>query len=260
MKRNQFRHLIKEEMVNIFLNEMANYYKLKDNSSEAKKAVSMAKAKVKSDTKLWNALDTLEKEGEVDLIKLAYENDIDVSSYNNPQNRQVLDKELEDYIEKGKSPFSEKEKGLHKKPIKQPKEKDTSERGYWNFDIVKGPDGKIEFKKREIKNPIPQSKSTETSLFDKKTTINKKLKFPSDNTWSDAKKEEGKKLKKEWWNFLVKKGIMSYDEVYDKFKIVPERISDYEKELEKFIPKWEKKMVTINENRLLYRQLMEILI
>ena len=99
MKRNQFRHLIKEEMVNIFLNEMANYYKLKDNSSEAKKAVSMAKAKVKSDTKLWNALDTLEKEGEVDLIKLAYENDIDVSSYNNPQNRQVLDKELEDYIE-----------------------------------------------------------------------------------------------------------------------------------------------------------------
>ena len=85
--------------------------------------------------------------------------------------------------------------------------------------------------------------------------------FPShDITWSDAKKEEGKKLKKEWWNFLVKKGIMSYDEVYDKFKIVPERISDYEKELEKFIPKWEKKMVTINENRLLYRQLMETLI
>ena len=53
---------------------------------------------------------------------------------------------------------------------------------------------------------------------------------------------------------------MSYDEVYDKFKIIPERISDYEKELEKFIPKWEKKMATINENRLLYRQLMETLI
>ena len=90
MNKNQFRHLIKEEMVNLFLNEMANFYKLKDDSSEAKEAISMAKAKTKPNSKLWDALDSLEKKGEVDLIKLAYENDIDVSSYNNPQTSLLL--------------------------------------------------------------------------------------------------------------------------------------------------------------------------
>ena len=39
-----------------------------------------------------------------------------------------------------------------------------------------------------------------------------------------------------------------------------ETMKDYEKELEKFIPKWEKQMAAINENRILYKQLMETLI
>ena len=238
MNRTLLRHLIKEEMVNLFLNEMATFYKLKDDSDETKKAVSSAKSKTRPESRIWKLLDTLEKEGEVDLVAKAESEDIDISSYNNPANRKVLEKDLEDYIDKGTSPLSSKEKELHKKTTNQPKEKDTSDKGYWNFNIVKGPDGKIEIKKREKENPIPQSKSTETSLFDRKAVIKKSLKFPPETGWSDNKKEESAKLKKAWKFDLVKKGILNYDEVAAKFSIVPERVSDYEKELGKFIPKF----------------------
>jgi len=221
---------------------MASYYKFKGDPEIAKQAVHDVKSGLKPGI-LRDALDKLEKDGEIDLPELASERNVDPAVYAHPTKQKVFNVDLKGYLEPGYSPFLASMKSLKKKEPKVAKEP----REYTaNYDIIENPDGTITIKDKEKKLALPITPNT--SLFDKKTVLTKKLKFPSEEGWSDNKKEEAAKLKKEWRFGLVKKGILTYDEVWAKFKIVPERASDYEKELSKFIPQFEKRMASINES------------
>lgn len=86
------------------LKEMASFYKLTDNSPEAKAAIVAAKEKFKPGTTLYNTLDTLEKAGEIDYKELAKQTGKDMATFNNPKSREVLEKELAAFIQAGSSP------------------------------------------------------------------------------------------------------------------------------------------------------------
>lgn len=253
MSNNSYtNNLIKRDTNRVPLNEMASYFKFKGDPQEAKQAVHDVKEKLKPGI-LKDALDKLEKEGEIDLPKLADERNVDPAVYAHPTKQKVFIQDLKDYLEPGSSPWRKGNKSIKQKetkPVKAPTEYPS------NFDIIENPDGTISIQDKEEQKALPVTK--DTTLFDKKTTIQKTLKFPKEDGWSETKKEESAKLKKAWKFELVKKDILLYDEVYAKFRIIPEKVAEYEKELQKFIPQFEKKMSTINESY--YIQLMKSLI
>jgi hypothetical protein len=86
------------------LEEMASFYKVADNSPEAKAAIAAAKEKYKPGTTLYNTLDTLEKTGEIDYKELAKSTGKDMATFNNPKSRDVLEKELAAFVQAGSSP------------------------------------------------------------------------------------------------------------------------------------------------------------
>ena len=86
------------------LEEMASFYKLTDNSPEAKAAIQAAKEKYKPGTTLYNTLDTLEKTGEIDYKELAKQTGKDMATFNNPKSRGVLEKDLAAFVQAGSSP------------------------------------------------------------------------------------------------------------------------------------------------------------
>lgn len=86
------------------LKEMASFYKLTDNSPEAKTAIVAAKEKYKPGTTLYNTLDTLEKTGEIDYKELAKSTGKDMATFNNPKSRDVLEKDLAAFVQAGSSP------------------------------------------------------------------------------------------------------------------------------------------------------------
>jgi hypothetical protein len=88
------------------LEEMASFYKLTDNSPEAKAAVQAAKEKFKPGTTLYNTLDTLEKTGEIDYKELAKQTGKDMATFNNPKSRGVLEKDLAAFVQAGSSPVA----------------------------------------------------------------------------------------------------------------------------------------------------------
>ena len=86
------------------LDEMASFYKLSDNSPEAIAAIQAKKEKFKPGSAIYNTLDTLEKNGEIDYKVLSKETGKDIATYNNPKSREVLEKDLAAYIQAGSSP------------------------------------------------------------------------------------------------------------------------------------------------------------
>ncbi len=127
------------------LEEMASFYKLTDNSPEAKAAIIAAKEKFKPGTTLYNTLDTLEKTGEIDYKELAKSTGKDMATFNNPKSREVLEKELATFVQAGTSPAAVKTSrpADQNKVAAAPKEKSP---------------------KLKITNPKP--KSTSTKLAD----------------------------------------------------------------------------------------------
>ena len=86
------------------LEEMASFYKLTDDSPEAKAAIAAEKEKYKPGSALYNTLDTLEKTGEIDYKALSKETGKDIATFNNPKSRGVLEKDLAAFIQAGASP------------------------------------------------------------------------------------------------------------------------------------------------------------
>ena len=86
------------------LEEMASFYKVADDSPEAKAAIAAAKEKYKPGTTLYNTLDTLEKTGEIDYKELAKSTGKDMATFNNPKSRDVLEKDLAAFVQAGASP------------------------------------------------------------------------------------------------------------------------------------------------------------
>jgi hypothetical protein len=86
------------------LEEMASFYKVADDSPEAKAAIAAAKEKYKPGTTLYNTLDTLEKTGEIDYKELAKSTGKDMATFNNPKSREVLEKDLAAFVQAGSSP------------------------------------------------------------------------------------------------------------------------------------------------------------
>ena len=117
------------------LEEMASFYKVADDSPEAKAAIAAAKEKYKPGTTLYNTLDTLEKTGEIDYKELAKSTGKDMATFNNPKSREVLEKELAAFVQAGASPSAvrtgrpanpEKADASPKLKITNPKPKSTS--------------------------------------------------------------------------------------------------------------------------------------
>jgi hypothetical protein len=117
------------------LEEMASFYKVADNSPEAKAAIAAAKEKYKPGTTLYNTLDTLEKTGEIDYKELAKSTGKDMATFNNPKSREVLEKELAAFVQAGASPSAvrtgrpadpNKAEASPKLKITNPKPKSTS--------------------------------------------------------------------------------------------------------------------------------------
>jgi hypothetical protein len=88
------------------LEEMASFYKVADDSPEAKAAIAAAKEKYKPGTTLYNTLDTLEKTGEIDYKELAKSTGKDMATFNNPKSRDVLEKDLAAFVQAGSSPLA----------------------------------------------------------------------------------------------------------------------------------------------------------
>lgn len=86
------------------LEEMASFYKLTDNSPEAKAAIAATKEKYKPGTTIYNTLDTLEKTGQIDYKELAKSTGKDMATFNNPKSREVLEKDLAAFVQAGSSP------------------------------------------------------------------------------------------------------------------------------------------------------------
>lgn len=93
---------------NEVLDEMASFYKVTDNSPEAKAAIAAKKEKFRPGSAIYNTLDTLEKEGEVDYKALAKETGKDIATWNNPKSREVLEKDLAQYIAASSSPLAQR--------------------------------------------------------------------------------------------------------------------------------------------------------
>lgn len=241
---------------NLPLNEMASYYKFKGDPEEARKAVHDVKSRLKPGV-LRDALDKLEKEGEIDLAKLADDRNVDRATYAHPTKQIVFNQDLKDYLQPDTSPYLKQLKQFKKKEAPKPKV-DHIYPG--KFDIIEKPDGTVELVDKKNKPIFDVPVTKDTSLFDRKTVI----KIPSfkwsdiEKGWSEDKREEGTKLKDKWRFTLVDKGIMSFDE-QDSWKTGSDgkrksgfKISNdaaYKKELEKFIPKYIKQMSLINENK-----------
>jgi len=82
------------------LNEMATFYKVKDEvKDEAKKAIAAAQAKFREGSALYNTLDLLKTKGEVDYKELASATGKDIATFNNPKSREVLEKDLAAFID-----------------------------------------------------------------------------------------------------------------------------------------------------------------
>jgi hypothetical protein len=95
------------------LNEMASFYKIKDdvNQENAKKAIEIVRDRVTNKgTSLYALLDTLANTGEVDLKQLAKETGKDIATWNNPKTRGYLEKEgiLAKYLDAGSSPSAKR--------------------------------------------------------------------------------------------------------------------------------------------------------
>jgi hypothetical protein len=106
------------------LEEMASFYKLTDDSPEAKAAIVAAKEKYKPGTTLYNTLDTLEKTGEIDYKELAKSTGKDMATFNNPKSRGVLEKDLAAFVQAGSSPSAVRTgRPASEKPEGAPKEK-----------------------------------------------------------------------------------------------------------------------------------------
>lgn len=100
------------------LEEMASFYKLTDNSPEAIAAIQAKKEKFKPGSTIYNTLDTLEKNGEIDYKALAKSTGKDMATYNNPKSREVLEKDLANYIQAGSAPKADKPKAEKSPKIK----------------------------------------------------------------------------------------------------------------------------------------------
>jgi hypothetical protein len=122
------------------LEEMASFYKVADDSPEAKAAIAAAKEKYKPGTTLYNTLDTLEKTGEIDYKELAKSTGKDMATFNNPKSRDVLEKDLAAFVQAGSSPSAVRT-GRPADPNKVAAPKDKSP-------------------KLKITNPKPKSNST----------------------------------------------------------------------------------------------------
>jgi len=133
-----FAEMNKKDLNNLdegTLEEMASFYKVADDSPEAKAAIAAAKEKYKPGTTLYNTLDTLEKTGEIDYKELAKSTGKDMATFNNPKSREVLEKELAAFVQAGVSPSAvrtgrpanpEKADASPKLKITNPKPKSTS--------------------------------------------------------------------------------------------------------------------------------------
>jgi hypothetical protein len=93
---------------NEVLDEMASFYKVTDDSPEAKAAIAAKKEKFRPGSAIYNTLDTLEKTGEVDYKALAKETGKDIATWNNPKSREVLEKDLAQYIAASSSPLAQR--------------------------------------------------------------------------------------------------------------------------------------------------------
>jgi hypothetical protein len=121
------------------LEEMASFYKVIDNSPEAKAAIAAEKEKYKPGSAFYNTLDSLEKTGEADYQKWKKETGKDIATWNNEKSRNVLEKgELSAFIKAGRPVDPDKEDAA-------PKDKSP---------------------KLKITNPKPKTKSTSTKLAD----------------------------------------------------------------------------------------------
>lgn len=90
------------------LEEMASFYKITDHSPEADAAIKAAKEKYKPGSALYNTLDTLLKNGEIDYKALSKETGKDIATWNNPKSREVLEKDLAAFIDASSSPSAVK--------------------------------------------------------------------------------------------------------------------------------------------------------
>ena len=93
---------------NEVLDEMASFYKVTDDSPEAKAAIAAKKEKFRPGSAIYNTLDALEKTGEVDYKALAKETGKDIATWNNPKSREVLEKDLAQYIAASSSPLAQR--------------------------------------------------------------------------------------------------------------------------------------------------------
>lgn len=91
------------------LNEMASFYKIKDNVNQenAKRSIEIVRDAVTSKgTALYSMLTALANDGQVDLKQLAKETGKDIATWNNPKTRGYLEKDgkLAKYLDAGSSP------------------------------------------------------------------------------------------------------------------------------------------------------------
>jgi hypothetical protein len=109
---------------NEVLDEMASFYKVTDDSPEAKAAIAAKKEKFRPGSAIYNTLDALEKTGEVDYKALAKETGKDIATWNNPKSREVLEKDLAQYIAASSSPLAKRtgRPADPNKPAAEPKE------------------------------------------------------------------------------------------------------------------------------------------
>jgi hypothetical protein len=116
---------------NEMLDEMASFYKVTDDSPEAKEAIAAKKAKFRPGSAMYNTLDALEKEGEADYKEfkkatISPENPQgkDIATWNNPKSREVLETDLAQYIAASSSPTAVRtgRPADPNKPAAEPKE------------------------------------------------------------------------------------------------------------------------------------------
>jgi len=210
MKKSDLKAFIKEEILNeMALQEMATFYKIKGDKEEAKKAISKEKEKYREGTTLYNTLDTLEKKGEIDYIKLAKELGKDTATFNNPKSRKVLEKDLEQFIEPVKSkkgPKADPNKpksltGKRGRPSKSKEEKDKES---------KRVSSKLSRSVTTVKGDEPSAKDIKQAIGS--TGISKRAK-------KDLKAQEKRKMVKAFIKDMQDKGILSSNnKIEDKEK------------------------------------------
>lgn len=220
MEKSTLIRIINEEIQKVLkefsleeeeLNEMATFYKIKGDKKAAKDAISKAKEKYREGTALYNTLDTLEKEGEIDYKKLSQETGKDVATYNNPKSRGVLEKDLANHIE------AESGTRGRKADPNKPKKTSTGKKGR-----TKG-DGTTTSKKK---------KSSSTSKLEKKYYVDADGEGPSSKELRDLassgvassqlnqlQQQEKEKMIKDWLKTMRDKGIVDDgNKILDKGK------------------------------------------